>query len=156
MSPPISMFKHAAIRYVATAAAAVAVLATASCASEPKPTADLAGAHTLVAQAEQSGAQQYASADLEAARSELRQADQDAKDKPVLSMRLAQESSVDAELALAHTRALKAEESLRQVNSGTATLPRGHAQQRGDQYHQGGTAGIHAAAGRLCHHFAAS
>jgi Domain of unknown function (DUF4398) len=122
MSPPIPLIKHAALKYAATAAAAVAVLATASCSSEPKPTADLAGAHTLVAQAEQSGAQQYASADLEAARSELRQADQDAKDKPVLSMRLAQESSVDAELALAHTRALKAEESLRQVNSGTATL----------------------------------
>jgi hypothetical protein len=116
------MIKHAAIKYAATVVAAAAVLATASCASEPKPIADLAGAHTLVAQAEQSGAQQYASADLEAARSELRQADQDAKDKPVLAMRLAQESSVDAALALAHTRALKAEESLRQVNSGTATL----------------------------------
>jgi hypothetical protein len=52
------------------------------------------GAHTLVSQAEQSGGQQYASANLEAA----------------------------AELALARTRALKAEQSLRQVNSGTATL----------------------------------
>jgi len=37
-------------------------------------------------------------------------------------MCLAQEFSVDAQLALAHTRALKAEESLRQVNSGTVTL----------------------------------
>jgi hypothetical protein len=52
----------------------------------------------------------------------LRQADQDAKDKPVLSIRLAQESSVDAELALARTRALKAEQALKEVNSGTATL----------------------------------
>jgi hypothetical protein len=99
-----------------------ALLAAAGCASSPKPTANLAEAHTLVAQAEQSGAQQFASADLEAARSELRQADQNAKDKPVLAMRLAQESSVDAELALAHTRALKAEQSLREVNSGTSTL----------------------------------
>jgi hypothetical protein len=40
----------------------------------------------------------------------------------VLAMCLAQEFSVDAQLALAHTRALKAEESLRQVNSGTVTL----------------------------------
>jgi predicted DsbA family dithiol-disulfide isomerase len=93
-----------------------------SCAGGPKPNADLVGAHTLVSQAEQSGAQQYASANLEAARSELRQADQDAKDKPVLSIRLAQESSVDAELALARTRQLKAEQALREVNSGTATL----------------------------------
>jgi len=109
-------------KQAATAAAAVAVLASVGCASAPRPTADLAGAHTLVSQAEQSGAQQYASADLEAARTELRQADAAAKDKPVISMRLAQESQVDAELALAHTRALKAEKSLREVNSGTATL----------------------------------
>jgi hypothetical protein len=117
MSSPVSVMKHAA-----SAAVAAAALATVSCAGSPKPTADLAGAHTLVAQAEQSGAQQYASADLEAARSELRQADQQARDAPVLAMRLAQESSVDAQLALAHTRALKAEQSLRQINSGTATL----------------------------------
>ena len=117
MSLPMSMRKHAA-----TAVAAAAVLASVSCASGPQPNADLVGAHTLVAQAEQSGAQQYASANLEAARSELRQADQDAKDKPVLAIRLAQESSVDAELALARTRAVKAEQSLREVNSGTATL----------------------------------
>jgi len=117
MSLPMSMKKHAA-----TAAAAAAVLASVSCASGPPPNADLVGAHTLVAQAEQSGAQQYASANLEAARSELRQADQDAKDKPVLAIRLAQESSVDAQLALARTRAVKAEQSLRQVNSGTASL----------------------------------
>lgn len=117
MSLPVSMMKHAA-----TAAAAAALLASVGCASTPQPVADLAGAHTLVSQAEQSGAQQYASADLEAARSELRQADADAKDKPVLAMRLAQESQVDAELALAHTRSLKAEQALREVNSGTATL----------------------------------
>src|ERR1700722_6673177 len=117
MSLPMSMKKHAA-----NAAAAAAVLASVSCASGPPPNADLVGAHTLVAQAEQSGAQQYASANLEAARSELRQADQDAKDKPVLAIRLAQESSVDAELALARTRAVKAEQSLREVNSGTASL----------------------------------
>src|ERR1700730_17749059 len=117
MSSPMPMIKHAA-----TAVAAAALLATVSCASGPKPSADLVGAHTLVSQAEQSGAQQFASADLEAARSELRQADQEAKDRPVSAMRLAQESSVDAELALARTRAVKAEQSLREVNSGTATL----------------------------------
>jgi hypothetical protein len=117
MSLPMSMIKHAR-----TATAIAALVAAAGCASDPKPTAELATAHTLVAQAEQSGAQQFASADLEAARSELQQADQNARDKPVLSIRLAQESSVDAQLALAHTRALKAEQALREVNSGTATL----------------------------------
>jgi Domain of unknown function (DUF4398) len=118
MSLPTSMIRHAR----ATAAAAALAAATVSCASGPKPNSDLVGAHTLVSQAEQSGAQQYASADLEAARTELRQADQDAKDRPALSIRLAQESSVDAELALARTRAVKAEQALREVNSGTATL----------------------------------
>ena len=39
-----------------------------------------------------------------------------------MAMRLAQESSVDAELALARTRSVKAEQALREVNSGTATL----------------------------------
>jgi hypothetical protein len=115
----MSMIKHAR---ALTAAAAIAALA--SCASGPRPDADLAGAHTLVSQAEQSGAQQFDSADLEAARSELRQADQDAKDQPVIAIRLAQQSSADAELALARTRAAKAEQALMQVNSGTATLQR--------------------------------
>ena len=125
MSWPMSMIKHAR-----TAAALAALVATVSCASDPKPTADLVSAHTLVAQAEQSGAQQFASADLEAARSELQQADQNARDKPVLSIRLAQESSVDAPLALAHTRALKAEQALREVNSATATLQSESARDR--------------------------
>lgn len=111
------------IRQAGAAAAATLLVAAASCSSGPKPTADLAEAHTLVSQAEQSGAQQFASINLEAARSELRQADQDAaSDKPVLATRLAQEASVDAELALARTRSAKAEQALRQVDSGTATL----------------------------------
>jgi hypothetical protein len=111
------------IRQAGVAAAATLLVAAASCSSGPKPTADLAEAHTLVSQAEQSGAQQFASINLEAARSELRQADQDAAtDKPVLATRMAQEASVDAELALARTRSAKAEQALQQVNSGTATL----------------------------------
>ncbi|HEX2789103.1 MAG TPA: DUF4398 domain-containing protein [Steroidobacteraceae bacterium] len=111
------------IRQAGVAAAAAALLAAVSCASGPKPTADLAGAHTLVAEAEQSGAQRFASINLEAARGELRQADQDAaNDKPVLATRLAQEASVDAELALARTRSAKAEQALREVDTGTATL----------------------------------
>ena len=111
------------IRQAGVAAAATLLIAAVSCSSGPKPNADLAEAHTLVSQAEQSGAQQYASINLEAARSELRQADQDAAtDKPVLATRLAQEASVDAELSLARTRSAKAEQALRQVDSGTATL----------------------------------
>jgi outer membrane protein OmpA-like peptidoglycan-associated protein len=66
MSLPMSM-----IKYARTAAALAALVATVSCASDRKATADLVSAHTLVAQAEQSGAQQFASADIEAAREQL-------------------------------------------------------------------------------------
>jgi hypothetical protein len=111
------------ISQAGVAAAAAVVLAAVSCSSGPRPTADLAGAHTLVAQAEQSGAQRFASINLETARNELAQADQDAaSDKPVLATRLAQQASVDAELALARTRSAKAEQALREVDSGTAAL----------------------------------
>ena len=111
------------IRQVGVVVAAALVVAAVGCSSGPKPTAELAEAHTLVSQAEQSDAQQYASVNLEAARGELHQADQDAAtDKPVLAARLAQEASVDAELALARTRSVKAEQALQQVDSGTATL----------------------------------
>lgn len=120
----MSRSKQVRARFAATAAAAaiLPIVSSVGCSSGPQPTADLSAAHTLVAQAEQSDAQQFASADLEAARSELQQADQDARDKPQLAIRLAQQSSVDAQLALANTRARKAEESLRQINADNAAL----------------------------------
>jgi hypothetical protein len=104
---------------------AVTVLGAAlagGCASAPKPSADLTQAHTLVDQAEQSGAADLASADLASARSKLQIADQDARDKPEQSIRLAQEASVDARVALARTNAAKAQMALRDVNAGTQTL----------------------------------
>ncbi len=104
------------------AAAVPLVILAAGCVSSPGPVADLSQAHTLIRQAEQSGAQQFASADLEAARSKIREADADANDQPNVSIRLAQESSVDAELALARTRAAQADQALAEVNAGTATL----------------------------------
>ena len=104
--------------------AASAVLLTAvGCASTPKAAPDVAGARALVSQAEQSGAQQFASADLEAARSKLRQADQDMRDdKSVLATQRAEEASVDAEVAIARTRAIKSEQALADVNAGTQAL----------------------------------
>lgn len=102
--------------------AAAGIVLAAGCGSSPRPVADLAQAHTLIQQAEQSDAQQFDSADLETARTKIREADADANRKPDVSMRLAQESSVDAELALARTRAGKADQALADVNAGTATL----------------------------------
>lgn len=74
------------------------------CASGPPPatTADLARAHTLVASAERSGAQQYAAADLQKARDEAQQADELASQgKPERADQLANEAALDAQLASA-------------------------------------------------------
>ncbi len=98
------------------------LLALAGCASAPQPTAELAQAHSLVDQAEQSGAPQFASADLAMARSKLQQADSEAKSHPELSMRSAQEATVDARVAIARTNSAKAQVALRDVNAGTQSL----------------------------------
>jgi multidrug efflux pump subunit AcrA (membrane-fusion protein) len=99
-----------------------AALAAAACSSGPAPTAELSQAHSLVDQAEQSGAPQYASADLATARSKLQQADLDAKKEPALSLNEAQEATADARVALARTNAAKAQAALRDVNAGTQAL----------------------------------
>jgi len=98
------------------------LLAVAGCAGEPKPTAELAQAHSLVDQAEQGGAPQFASADLSMARSKLQQADSESKSHPELSLRSAQEASVDARVAIARTNSAKAQIALRDVNAGTQSL----------------------------------
>jgi uncharacterized protein DUF4398 len=106
------------MRLTASAAAASAgILLIGGCASTPPPTAELASAHALVAQAEQSDASRYDSADLAMAQEKLRQADVNAKDDAPVATRLAQEASVDAQLALARTRANKEQDALTQVNA---------------------------------------
>lgn len=115
------MTRHSLAHLLLPAALGLA-LASVGCASAPKPTAEIAQAHSLVDQAEQGGATQYASADLALARSKLQQADLEAQKKPEQSLRSAQEASADARVALARTNAVKAEAALRDVNAGTQTL----------------------------------
>jgi Domain of unknown function (DUF4398) len=110
------------IRPTCALAALCAALAAAGCSSGPAPTAELAQAHSLVDQAEQSGAPQYASADLASARSKLQQADLDARKQPQHALDEAQEASADARVALARTNAAKAQAALRDVDAGTQTL----------------------------------
>ncbi len=84
-----------------TAACALGAL-LAGCASGPPPqtTADLSRAHTLVAEAESSGAQEYAAADLQKARDEAQQADQLAGHGDAERADwVANEAAVDAQLA---------------------------------------------------------
>src|SRR5262245_24398113 len=100
---------------------AASLLALAGCASAPRQVAESTRAHTLVDQAEQAGAQQFAAADLEAARNKLQQADDKHTDHD-LAVRLAQEAAADAEVAAARTRAAKAQQALAQVNAGSDTL----------------------------------
>jgi len=107
---------------VTLAVTALAVAVAAGCASGPKPTAELAQAHSLVDQAEQSGAPQLASTDLASARSKLQQADLDANKQPERSLREAQEATADARVALARTNAAKAQQALRDANAGIETL----------------------------------
>ena len=98
-------------------------LAIASCESGPRPVAELSRAHTLVEQAEQAGAQQFAAADLDSARKKLQQADQ--KDtKPDIALRLAKEASVDAQVAVARARVGKAEQAVTEVNASLESLRR--------------------------------
>ena len=95
------------------------------CAGGPKPqipVADLASAHALVTQAEQSGAQTYDSVDLVAAQQELQQADNASNARPLAAARLAQEASVDAQLAIARTRAAQEQTHLRQLDENLQVL----------------------------------
>jgi len=100
----------------------VAVLLAGGCASTPPPVGELSSAHALVSQAEQSDAPRYDSADLTSAQNKLQQADDNAKEHPSLSARLAQQAAVDAELALARTRAHKEQDALQQVDASLAAL----------------------------------
>jgi len=105
-----------------TLAIVALALSAAGCASGPKPTAELAQAHSLVDQAEQSGAPQLASTDLASARSNLQQADLDATKQPERSLREAQDATADARVALARTNAAKAQQALHDANAGIETL----------------------------------
>ena len=98
-------------------------LVLASCASSPPPIAELSRAHTLVEQAEQAGAQQFAAADLDSARQKLQVADR--KDtKPESALRLAREASLDAQVAVARARVGKAEQAVAEVNASVESLRR--------------------------------
>ncbi len=100
----------------------LAVLA--GCASGPPPqtTADLSRANTLVAAAEQGGAQQYAAADLQAARDEAQQANQLADHDPAKADELANEAAVDAKLASARVQNAQAQHGLSQLHETLETL----------------------------------
>jgi Domain of unknown function (DUF4398) len=127
-------------RAVALPAAALLVAAVLSaCASEPKPTAQLVRASTLVSQAEKDQAQRYAAADLQRARDELSSAQTaESGGEYANARRLADRAAVDADLASARASSGKAEQSAdemrrsldtlkQQLQQNTAPAPAGNA-----------------------------
>ncbi|HEY2037213.1 MAG TPA: DUF4398 domain-containing protein [Steroidobacteraceae bacterium] len=110
----------------AAAFSAIALLGAAAiggCASQPKPTAQLVRASTLVSEAEKDEAQRYAAADLQRARDELSNAQTaESAGKYESAMRLADRAAADADLASARAASGKAAESAGQVRHSLDTL----------------------------------
>lgn len=106
----------------------------AGCASGPprQTTADLIRAQTLVAQAESTGAQQYAAAELRAARDKVQQADQLADHHPARADQLANEAAADAQLASARAQNAKAQQAVEDVNRSLQALREESEQSGGD------------------------
>lgn len=96
----------------------------AGCSSEPprQTTADLTRAQTLVSEAQSSGAQQYAAADLQAARDKVQQADRLANHDSRTADQLANEASADAQLADARAQNAKAQQALDDVHRSLQSL----------------------------------
>lgn len=111
-------------RIAATSAVTLlAASALGACASQPKPTAQLVRANTLVSQAEKDEAQRYAAADLQRARDELSSAQSAEADGKYDSARtFADKAAVDADLASARASSGKARQSAEQVHHSLDTL----------------------------------
>lgn len=113
------------IRSIGLTAVWALSLLLAGCASGPpqETTADLTRAHTLIAEAERSGAQEYAPADLQKARDEAQQADQLAgHGNAQQADRLANEATVDARYATARASNGKAQHDLKDQQRTLETL----------------------------------
>ena len=120
----LSMRFGRAERAVALSAAALLVAsALGGCASQPKPTAQLVRASTLVGEAEKDQAQRYAAADLQRARDELSGAQSaESAGNYARALRLADRAAADANLASARAENGKARQSADQVRQSLDTL----------------------------------
>ena len=105
-------------------ACVLVALLSAGCSSEPeRPTEQLTRAQTLIEQAEKSGAQRYAAAELESARNKLQTANKAADDgKQERATELATEAALDAELAAARAASGEAQKAAQEVGRSTEQL----------------------------------
>lgn len=121
------------IRSVAGLAAAVVLLG--ACATTPPapPTASLNAARQAITNAEQADARQYASTELDEANQKLAMANRAVTTESMIEAdRLAQESTVVAELASARTESAKAAEINRELGRGADALNE-ELRRQGDQ-----------------------
>ena len=106
-------------RFLISASLLASALAAGCVAEGPQPIEDLTRARTLIAQAEKSNAQQYATADLQRARdAEKANADHHYNE----AQRYAQSAAVDADVAAARGAAEDAQRAAREAIKGNATL----------------------------------
>jgi hypothetical protein len=110
-------------------------LVLAACASKPdRPTEELTRARTLVSQAEQGGAQQTASAELQTARDKVQRADRAADDgNTEMARRLAIEAALDAELAAVKARSAQSQAAAAELDRSIETLRNEAARGAGQQ-----------------------
>lgn len=89
----------------------------------PPPTTQMAQARTAVQQAEEAGAIEYAGMEFRRAQQKLEEARAAVADKKhARARRLAEQASVDAELAAAKTRTAKAEEAVEELRESIRVL----------------------------------
>lgn len=94
------------------------------CATQgPQPTDELTRARTVVEQADRTGAQRHAAADLQRAHDELSNADRANSDKKYdEARRYAESAEADADVAMARSSASEAQQAAREVVQGNETL----------------------------------
>ena len=104
--------------------AAMVCAVAGGCATQPpQPSAEMVRARTMVEQADKSGAQRYAAADLQRAHDELADADRANADKKYLdARRYAESAAVDADLATARAGAGDAQHAAREIAQSNETL----------------------------------
>ena len=102
------------------------------CATQgPQPTEEMTRARTLIEQADRSGAQRYAAADLQRAHDELADADRlSGQGKYDESRGFAQRAEVDADVAVARGNAMQQQKAAADVAQANNTLQQ--ETQRGD------------------------
>jgi hypothetical protein len=111
---------RAAFRYVFIVALMVV---TGACASSNVPAPNTSNAESMIGQAEEAGAQEYAPLQLRNARKKIEQAKALVRDERFEeATRLTEEASIDAELATITSRSQKAQEAVKQLQETIDTL----------------------------------